>query len=109
MGNSLRPQLNRTQEVVLSKNANIAWSTVFSLVAIGIAVVHALTIMAFTTRRLVRRRALFFLISLAIADLMVGAVAIPLYIYLSLQTSLQKGAMDPLFIVANNPGIVYDI
>lgn len=97
MGNSLRPQLNRTQEFVLSKNANIAWSTVFSLVAIGIVVVNALTIMAFTTRRLVRRRTLFFLISLAIADLMVGAVAIPLYIYLSLQTSLQKGAMHHLF------------
>lgn len=87
MRNSLKPQLNRTQEVVLSENANIAWSSVFALVAIVIVAVNALTIMAFTT----------ILISLAIADMMVGAVAIPLYIYLTLKTGLQKGAVQNLF------------
>lgn len=87
MRNSLKPQLNRTQEVVLSENANIAWSSVFALVAIVIVAVNALTIMAFTT----------ILISLAIADMMVGAVAIPLYIYLTSKTGLQKGAVQNLF------------
>ena len=97
MGNSLKPQPNRTQEVVLSENANIAWSTVFAMVAVVIVAGNALTIAAFTTRRLVRKRTLFFLISLAIADMMVGAVAIPLYIYLSFHTGLQQGAVHYLF------------
>lgn len=97
MGNSLKSQPNKTQEVVLSEKANIAWSTVFAMVAVVIVAGNALTIAAFTTRRLVRKRTLFFLISLAIADVMVGAVAIPLYIFLSVQTDLQKGAVHHLF------------
>ena len=97
MGNSLKPQPNRTQEFVLSEKANIAWSSTFGLVAVVIVAGNALTIAAFTTKRLVRRRALLFLISLAIADMMVGAVAIPLYIYLSFHTSVQKGAVHHIY------------
>ncbi|KAJ7322773.1 hypothetical protein OS493_032956, partial [Desmophyllum pertusum] len=97
MGNSLRPQLNRTQEVVLSEKANIAWSAIFAMIAVVIVAGNALTIAAFTTRRLVRRRTLFFLVSLAIADMMVGAVAIPLYIYLCFQTGSQKGAVHHIY------------
>lgn len=97
MGNSLGPQPNRTQEVDLSENANIAWSTVFAAVAVVIVAGNALTIAAFTTKRLVRRRTLFFLISLAVADMMVGAVAIPLYIYVSFPTGSQKGAVHHLY------------
>lgn len=96
MGNSLKPQ-NKTQDVLLSEKANIVWSTIFALVALVIVAGNALTIAAFTTRRLVRRRTHFFLISLAVADMMVGAVAIPLYIYLSLQARLQKGAVHHVF------------
>ena len=96
MGNSLKPQ-NKTQDVLLSEKANIVWSTIFALVALVIVAGNSLTIAAFTTRRLVRRRTHFFLISLAVADMMVGAVAIPLYIYLSLQARLQKGAVHHVF------------
>lgn len=101
MGNSLKPQ-NKTQDVLLSEKANIAWSTIFAIVAIVTVAGNSLTIAAFTTKRLVRRRTHFFLISLALADMMVGVVAIPLYIYLSYQTAgLQKGAVDHVFEAAD--------
>ena len=100
MGNSLKPQ-NKTQDVSLSEKANIAWSTIFALVAVIILAGNSLTVAAFTTRRLVRRRTHFFLISLAVADLMVGALVIPLYIYLSIQTDLPKGAVHHVFEAAD--------
>lgn len=96
MGNSLKPQ-NETEDDLLSEKANIAWSTIFALVAVIILAGNFLTVAAFTTRRLVRRRTHFFLISLAVADLMVGALVIPLYIYLSMQTDLPKGAVYHVF------------
>lgn len=88
---------NRTQEVIFSRRANIAWSTIFGFLAVIIVAGNALTIAAFTARRLVRRRAVFFLISLAMADMMVGAVAIPLYIYLSIQKTLTKRAVHHIY------------
>ena len=96
MGNSLKPR-NNTEDVLLSDKANIAWNTIFAVAAVIIVAGNSLTIAAFTTRRLMRRRAHFFLISLAVADMMVGAVAIPLYMYLSLRTGLQKGAVHHVF------------
>lgn len=88
---------NRTQEVIFSRRANIAWSTIFGFLAVIIVAGNALTIVAFTARRLVRRRAVFFLISLAMADMMVGVVAIPLYIYLSIQKTLTKRAVHHIY------------
>ena len=96
MGNSLKPQ-NKTQDVLLSDRANIVWSTIFAIVAVVIVAGNSLAIAAFTSRRLVRRRTHFFLISLAVADMMVGAVAAPLYIYLSIQTDHRKGAVHHVF------------
>ena len=58
---------------------NIVWSLCFGLLATVIVVGNLLTIWIFLKRRL-RKRAYFLLISLAVADLLVGLLTVPLYI-----------------------------
>ena len=55
------------------------WSLCFGLLAIVIVVGNLLTIWIFLKQRL-RKRAHFLLISLAVADLLVGLLTVPLYI-----------------------------
>ena len=57
---------------------NIVWGLCFGLLATVIVVGNVLTIWIFLKQRL-RKRAHFLLISLAVADLLVGLLAIPLY------------------------------
>ena len=58
---------------------NIVWSLSFGILALLIVVGNLLTIWIFLRRRL-RKRAHFLLISLAVADLLVGLLTVPLYI-----------------------------
>ena len=58
---------------------NIAWSLCFGLLATLIVVGNVLTILIFVKRRL-RKRAHFLLISLAVADLLVGFPIGPLFV-----------------------------
>ena len=58
---------------------NIVWSLCFGLLATLIIVGNLLTIWIFLKQRL-RKRAHFLLISLAVADLLVGLLTVPLYI-----------------------------
>ena len=58
---------------------NIVWSLCFGLLATLIIVGNLLTIWIFLKRRL-RKRAHFLLVSLAVADLLVGLLTVPLYI-----------------------------
>ncbi|XP_031562695.1 dopamine receptor 2-like [Actinia tenebrosa] len=61
----------------------IAWSVAFSATAIAIIVGNSLTIAAFLkSAKLVRMRACYFLVSLAIADMMIGIITVPMYIIL---------------------------
>ena len=59
------------------------WSAGFGLAAFFIIVGNILTMVAFfSCKKLLHIRASFFLINLAIADLLVGAVTVPMYIVL---------------------------
>ena len=58
---------------------NIVWSLCFGLLATVIVVGNLLTIWIFLKQRL-RKRAHFLLISLTVADLLVGLLTVPLYI-----------------------------
>jgi len=58
---------------------NIVWCLCFGLLATLIVVGNLLTIWIFLKQRL-RKRAHFLLISLAVADLLVGLITVPLYI-----------------------------
>ena len=56
------------------------WCVAFGLEALAITVCNTLTILVFSKRKVLRKRARYFLISLAVADLVVATVSIPLYI-----------------------------
>ena len=72
--------MSRSKYPSLSRPEIITLSVTFGIVALAIIVGNALTIGAFTKTKLLRRPTHYFLISLAVADLMVGAFAMPLYI-----------------------------
>lgn len=65
---------------------NILWSLCFGLLAVLIVVGNAITIWIFIKQK-PRKRAHFLLISLAVADLLVGLLTVPLYIVVNLDTS----------------------
>ena len=95
MGNSVTPQ-HKDEMSSLSHPVVITWAAVFGVVATVTVIGNALTIAVFSKKRLLRRRTHYFLISLAVADMMVGAVAIPLYIYLNV-SALEKGTVAHVF------------
>ena len=68
---------------------NIFWEVCFGLLAVLIVVGNSLTIWIFLKQK-PRKRAHFLLISLAVADLSVGLLAVPLYMIVNLDT-LSRG------------------
>ncbi|XP_078364495.1 histamine H2 receptor-like [Oculina patagonica] len=72
---------------------NIVWSLCFGLLATLTVVGNFLTITIFLKRRL-RKRAHFLLINLAVVDLLVGLLTVPLYMAIS--TLLYLGRPDQL-------------
>lgn len=68
---------------VLSEPEGIAWSTAYMLASIFIVVGNLLTIVTFVlTKNRFRKKSLFLVINMAFADLMLGAVSLPVYIYI---------------------------
>lgn len=60
----------------------VLWTGAFGVLAVAIIVGNALTIAVFTRKKLLRSRANYFLVSLAVADLLVGCITIPMYLYI---------------------------
>lgn len=60
----------------------IAWCVSYGIVAVLTVTGNALTIAVFSNKKLPRKFGGYFLINLAVADLMVGALALPMYIYI---------------------------
>jgi len=71
-----------------SKAESIALCTAFILIFVFIVVGNLLTIVLFAVSRSLRKRSLFLVINMAFADLMLGTVSLPIYIY-SFGTSIQ--------------------
>lgn len=67
----------------LSEAEGIAWCTAYMLASVFIVVGNLLTIVAFVlTKNRFRKKSLFLVINMAFADLMLGAVSLPVYIYI---------------------------
>lgn len=60
----------------------IMWCVTYGLVAAVTVTGNALTIAVFSKKKLPRKFGGYFLINLAVADLMVGALALPMYIFI---------------------------
>ena len=69
---------------VPSKAEGIVWCSVFALASVFIVVGNLLTIVLFAVDKRLRRKSLFLVINMAFADLLLGAVSMPLYIYIVL-------------------------
>ena len=67
--------------IVPFKAEGIAWYTVFVLVFVLVVVGNLLTIVLFAVNRSLRKRSLLLVINMAFADLMLGILSLPLYIY----------------------------
>lgn len=73
---------NTSQEALMPLPEVIAWCIAYISVDTFILVGNALTLAVFcTNKRLLRMRANYFLINLAIADLLVGIIAVPMFTY----------------------------
>ena len=59
----------------------VAWCFAFGVVDISIIVSNCLAIAAFTRTRLLRKCTNYFLFTLAVADIMVGTLSLPMYIH----------------------------
>ena len=70
-----------SSRIVPSKAESIALCTAFIFTSIFIVVGNLLTIVLFAVNRTLRKRSLFLVINMACADLMIGTVSLPIYIY----------------------------
>ena len=76
---------------------NILWELFFGILALLIFVSNSLTIWVFLKQK-IRKRDHFLLISLAVADLLVGLVAVPLYIVAQLDTPVLQRFYANLYV-----------
>ncbi|XP_022781425.1 adenosine receptor A3-like [Stylophora pistillata] len=65
-----------------SKTEGIVWCCLFAVLSVFIVVESLLTVFLFTFNKKLRKKSLFLVLNMAIADLIFGALALPLYIYL---------------------------
>ena len=64
-----------------SKAESIVWCSVFVLASALIVIGNIPTIVLFVGNKRLRKKSLFLVINMAVADLMLGAVSLPFYIY----------------------------
>ena len=67
--------------IVLSRAEGIAWCSALILTSIFIVFGNLLTIVLFAVYQNLRKKSLFLVINVAFADLMLGAVSVPIYSY----------------------------
>lgn len=67
---------------MLSKSEAIVWSVLFSTEALAIVAGNLFSILKFADTGQLHRRSSYLLINLAAADILVGACAIPIFVYL---------------------------
>ena len=89
---------------VFSKAERIAWCSAFILTSVFIVVGNLLTIVLFAVNKRLRKRSLFLVINMAFADLMLGALSLPIYVYdlwigggLSMSLSIFYTIVDTIF------------
>ena len=66
---------------VITEGENRAWCIVYGIESAAIILGNLLVIAAFATTKSLHKKTYLLLISLAVADLLVGAVAVPMYIH----------------------------
>ena len=80
--NTSSMNVNDLSRIVPSKAEGIAWCTAFIFAFVFIVVGNLLIIVLFAENRRLRKRGLFLVINMTFADLMLGTVSLPIYIYI---------------------------
>ena len=70
-----------SSSVVYSKAEGIAWCSAFILASLFIVVGNMLTFVLFAVNKRLRKRSLFLIINMAFADLMLGTLSMPSFIF----------------------------
>lgn len=85
MGNSMNNTNSKSTSClatdVFTKAEAISWCSAFSLISVLIVTGNLLTIGLFAVYKKVRKHFFFLVINMACADLLIGAVSLPIYIY----------------------------
>ena len=82
MNNSSISTQGNEKEPNMKLSELMAWSSAYGFVDVVILVGNVLTLTVFSTnKKLLRMRANYFLINLALADMIVGTFATPMYLY----------------------------
>ena len=97
INNSTSPGQNFTPSMVpvFNKAEVIGWCVGFGIIDALVIVTNLLTILIFVRSNLLRNRTYYFLLCLAIADIMVGTISLPLYIH-SWVVYIIGGEYDPV-------------
>lgn len=76
--------INNTSRLTdtLPRSQGTMWTLAFGLEASVIVVANSLTVAVFVTGRQMRKRSTYCLINLSMADLLIGAVPMPMWVYL---------------------------
>ena len=85
----------------------IAWCISYGIVAVLITIGNSLTIAIFSNKKFPRKFGGYFLMNLAVADLMVGSSAMPMYIYIVY--TLSYSSIDRSLLLFQEAYVVVDV
>ena len=86
----------------LSKTESMIWCSVFSVASVLIVIGNLFTIIHFKSNKRFRKRSLLFVINMAFADLILGTLALPMSIYITISMKNYQhwmGNVDSLWTV----------
>lgn len=84
---------NTTISIDLSPSEILGWCVAYATVDVFIIVSNTIAIVIFTRSKLLRKRTNYFLLTLSIADMLVGCVSLPMFIHhisLMIQSSVSE-------------------
>ena len=99
MKNATNNESSSTNHPALSKAEAIAWCCVFTLSSALIVAGNLLTIVIFAVNRRLHKKCFLLVVNMACADLMLGAVSLPMFIYRNI------GETSELWMVKKNTGV----
>ena len=99
MKNATNNESSSTNHPALSKAVAIAWCCVFSLSSALIVAGNLLTIIIFAVNRRLHKKCFLLVVNITCADLMLGAVSLPMFIYRNI------GETSELWMVKKNTGV----
>lgn len=97
MNNSSNTSSRALQDPAVYPHNNLGWCAAFGVEAVVIAMGNGISILALIYMRSPRKLRRWFLLSLSTADMFVGAIALPMYVYL-----LDTPQISPSFMFAYN-------